>query len=302
MQTLHEEIISMIGNLGISRDKMPQIDASEIDNFKTYLADNNIKYEIVNIVANELTPTQSELDTDKADKIYNDGNAWENEIIISEDNFVLDGHHRWLAVVRNSEDQDMKALKIGLSAEDCLECMHNFKGTKKRDISDKVVEKFTLLERIQTLLREDMDPITSLSDTLLSELREEVSEYASDWPDEIFQFEAPAIKVDNKGNPKSSIEITSAFILDPYDTVSTQLESYDKTIEKKYVKDSDYDNIFSGLTGKVYEVKMNIDTIDEDGAEFSTDVFFDFEVKELKYDKKRGVVIITSFSASNFYF
>ena len=137
---MYEEIIEPEVHLDIPREAMPQIDGKDIEDFMSYLSDIGVSYEEVEVPVSQLIPSQNELDTEKADKIWNEGNAGTNPIMISADNYVLDGHHRWLALQRNSPDSEMNCIQIQAPAKQALQVMHDFEGSHKKDIEDKVVE------------------------------------------------------------------------------------------------------------------------------------------------------------------
>lgn len=138
---LCEEFISLPNSLGITRDKMPQIPADKLEAFLKYLkTDAGCDYERISLPASQLTPSQNELDTDKADKIWNDGNAFDHVIIISADKYILDGHHRWFAVKRNAPEEEMNCIMLGYNAKPCLEIMLNFDQVEKENLKGEIVE------------------------------------------------------------------------------------------------------------------------------------------------------------------
>lgn len=141
LKLLCEEIWNPENTLDIPRHEMPQIDMEHLDTFLNYLKDVECDYERCNKLPEQLYPSQNELDTDKADKIWNDGNAFESPIIISQDHYVLDGHHRWLAVKRNAPDKKLECIMMGPNALECLDVMHDFEHSKKIDIEDNLVKE-----------------------------------------------------------------------------------------------------------------------------------------------------------------
>ena len=148
-KTIMEEIITPENSLGITRDEMPQIDGKDIPAFLKHVKNSDRDYEKCSIPAKDLKPSQSELDTDKAADIWKNDKAHEHPIVVSQDNYVLDGHHRWLAVQQNEPESEMKCIKLGDNAKPALELMHNFKKVKVRDIEDNLVESiFKIIEEL----------------------------------------------------------------------------------------------------------------------------------------------------------
>ena len=140
LKKLCEEFIALPNSLGISRSEMPQIPAEKTKGFLNYLTRTGCKYERVEKSANELTPSQGELDTDKADKIWNDGNSLNSEIIISKDGYVLDGHHRWFAVKRNAPNEKLNCIQLNYDAKSCIDLMNDYAHVLNVDLKDNLVE------------------------------------------------------------------------------------------------------------------------------------------------------------------
>lgn len=109
--------------LGIPRKDMPQIDSDDYDSFKKFLDKNNIGVTMIELNPKSLRATQGEFDSKKIESGINKGKI--RPIIISQDGFVIDGHHRWLQAI-NSNKNKMKAIEIGTSAKKALELAHKF--------------------------------------------------------------------------------------------------------------------------------------------------------------------------------
>jgi hypothetical protein len=88
--------------IGIPRVKMPQLDAKQTKEFRQYLKDKGYKIEKTEDLASHLRATQSELNGAKvahnAEKILNNPGK-PVRLIVSKDNYILDGHHRWAAQI-----------------------------------------------------------------------------------------------------------------------------------------------------------------------------------------------------------
>lgn len=94
---------------GIPRVKMPQMDDAQTKAFRQYLKDRGYKVEKQKQFASHLRATQNELNGAKvakiAERLRNDPDHQAKRLVVSKDNYILDGHHHWGA-------------KIGLDAED----------------------------------------------------------------------------------------------------------------------------------------------------------------------------------------
>lgn len=128
-------------SLGIKREDMPQIVSGKLDDFKLFLQDNGIKYHTENIYARNLKPTQKEFNTDKVENILNTpqpANKWHDEnypIIISSDNYVLDGHHRWLASYVMNDS--VLSLKVDMDITNLLAKSHTYDSVKYKKVHEE---------------------------------------------------------------------------------------------------------------------------------------------------------------------
>ena len=114
-----------IGN--IPRGDMPQIKSILVMEFLRELTDNGITCEEVMIPAVQLSPSQAELHEENiASLIAANNGSLDKPLLVSEDMYVLDGHHRWAANQRLGRDQACRLIK--LPAKECLVRMAEFAG------------------------------------------------------------------------------------------------------------------------------------------------------------------------------
>jgi len=88
------------GNMGIPRVKMPQFDEKVTKTFLSYLKKNGVKVKKINIDVRKLKPMQNQLNGDAINnmkKKYKQGmfNINKQTILVSKNNYIIDGHHRW---------------------------------------------------------------------------------------------------------------------------------------------------------------------------------------------------------------
>lgn len=99
----------------ISRQEMPQI--NNLDDFYHYVSQFGIGVFEAFGTIDHLRPTQHEFDQDKVDRIIDSGFN-KTPIIISQDNFVLDGHHRYFAALQSNIEIRYDQLDANIT--DCL--------------------------------------------------------------------------------------------------------------------------------------------------------------------------------------
>ncbi|AKO61701.1 hypothetical protein CPT_Mendera_053 [Stenotrophomonas phage Mendera] len=102
--------------LNKKRHLMPQI--SDYNAFIADLESEGVDVTTVMIKASRLTPTQSNFNEDKVNRMIEDESWKRGAIVSSKDDCVLDGHHRWLAAAQ--DDSSIRTRRIGMNIEDLL--------------------------------------------------------------------------------------------------------------------------------------------------------------------------------------
>lgn len=115
---------SEIDSLGIPREAMPQIIAEHRDEFLAGLSARGIKHEQVQVAPTTLKPTQAV--TAKGIERVTENSATDKPIIVSSDNRVLDGHHRWAHGLAHSPDAKFNAIRIDLPIHRLIEEARGF--------------------------------------------------------------------------------------------------------------------------------------------------------------------------------
>lgn len=137
-------------NLELKRADMPQLNWKDCKAFLKYLELKGVKVTIERIKNTDLSPAQKEIDDDKItnilEKYINDIEKKKlYQCIVSQDNYIVDGTHRWAATIQIKQGMKIKALKIHLSTTELLEEMMNFK------VKDNLTPKNTLENKIGAL-------------------------------------------------------------------------------------------------------------------------------------------------------
>lgn len=118
-------------NLGIPRSQMPQIPEKLRPEFEQYLKDSQITFQSEIVDPRSLTPSQSQLSLNgsflKIGEIL--AQTPVADLIVSKDNYVLDGHHRWAgAVLASFEDPSVQlnVMRLNVDHNEALQTMYNF--------------------------------------------------------------------------------------------------------------------------------------------------------------------------------
>ena len=109
------------------REQLPQVDESDTDNL-VKLIKKNAKVKLGKFNVDELKPSQKDIDWEKVSSIVDgliaDGIESMPPVFISGDMFILDGHHRVMAIKNVFPDTEIEAYQIG---KDVLEAVEIFK-------------------------------------------------------------------------------------------------------------------------------------------------------------------------------
>jgi hypothetical protein len=125
---------------GIPRVNMPQMDEKQTKEFVRYLKDKGYKVKKGDELAANLRATQNELNGAKVAKNMDriDANPSEGpRLVISKDDYILDGHHRWAAKLgidmrddNLTDDSKMQISRVNIDIIKLLEEAEKFTGGK----------------------------------------------------------------------------------------------------------------------------------------------------------------------------
>jgi hypothetical protein len=92
--------------LNVDRSILPQIQIAHDDAFIDYLKAQGVSVERLTVPAASLKPTQGDYDQAKVAKIVQNWDRTKNDkpAFVSEDDYILDGHHRWVAALQKISD------------------------------------------------------------------------------------------------------------------------------------------------------------------------------------------------------
>ena len=104
-------------SLGLKRNQMPQIRSKFLPILFEELDNDRIRYKDIKVDANTLKASQNEINIDTASKFSKD-TPYLKRVLVSSDNYIIDGHHRWYFCLMN--DLPIDITKIDLPIEDAL--------------------------------------------------------------------------------------------------------------------------------------------------------------------------------------
>ena len=121
------------GNLGIPRREMPQIRATTVKAFVQYAEDNGVKVRKTKKRVRDLHATQREINGDVVEGLVHVGLQAlldDRPMLASEDGYILDGHHRWAALLTMDPEQDIDLLEVQAPVRETLALARSFPGVE----------------------------------------------------------------------------------------------------------------------------------------------------------------------------
>ena len=129
---------------GVKRSDMPQVSKADYPEFFEYLKANGATFEMQrDIPANTFKSTQGEFSDSGVERSMTKllKGAKKKPIIVSQDNYIIDGHHRWL-VAMNLGNSTVDTIKISMDADELLALVKAFNKTSYKDIYSEKIDKF----------------------------------------------------------------------------------------------------------------------------------------------------------------
>jgi hypothetical protein len=123
-------------SLGIIRKNLPQIVASEVRNFIEFLESNGVSVRAKERNVCDLKPSQKDLNMDKIKDMADDPDILSKAVLTSQDNYLLDGHHRWASAYTSGKDTPIKCIEAQCPIEKLIELGRQFEGSHFKSIHE----------------------------------------------------------------------------------------------------------------------------------------------------------------------
>jgi len=127
--------------MGIVRDKMPQVAEKDYPEFFKYLKDNGAKLTKKKISAQDLKPIQKEFAKVGVEKSMAKLGGKSKPLISSADKYIIDGHHRWLAVLNSTPKAKMDVIEVNMGMKKLLALTVAFPKTTFKDNDNNTVPR-----------------------------------------------------------------------------------------------------------------------------------------------------------------
>ena len=138
LQELRIEKPAPKDTMGIERKYMPQIKTADYPEFIEYLENNGARFRSETIPAADLKAMQKEFSDagilKQMEKNLRDGPNTK-AVIASSDDYILDGHHRWLVALNTGAD--LNVYRVNMPAWKLYDLVNDFEKTYYKDIYDE---------------------------------------------------------------------------------------------------------------------------------------------------------------------
>lgn len=130
------KIIRPKNSLGITRSEMPQIPSAALPEFLSQLKSKGVSVKPGERKVGELKPTQAELNTEQMETLGKKlpPEKLRSAVMISSDDYILDGHHRWGELLRQDPNNTIKVNQVNLPIRELLKEANNFEGVTYKDV------------------------------------------------------------------------------------------------------------------------------------------------------------------------
>lgn len=134
--------------MNVDRKDMPQIKSADLQDFFDFLKTKKVSTVKKTVDSSKLKATQGQFDKGKVKKAMDDienGSMPNKPILISKDNYVIDGHHRWLGYV--NLDKNIDVFQANVNVKELISLMNEYPKT----FNKKLYEAFEYIcERDET--------------------------------------------------------------------------------------------------------------------------------------------------------
>lgn len=142
--TAERGIIHLEDGLGIPRKELPQIKSTDVPEFIEWLGAQGTDSFQSSFAVGKLKPVQKEINIEKTSSMKEKHQSGElnlslgKPVMVSSDDYLVDGHHRWYALRELSPDNQINTVMIDSPVRKLIELMKEFPKTSYKQATDEV--------------------------------------------------------------------------------------------------------------------------------------------------------------------
>lgn len=136
------KVLTLPMSMGVPRTQMPQIKSEFVPDFLEMLKKNGVSVKQGERRVGDLHPTQGQLNAVKAREFADNmpEKALKKPVIVSKDDYILDGHHRWAALFLKDPESKIKSIDVDLPMKQLLAVARSFEKVGYKDVSEMRVK------------------------------------------------------------------------------------------------------------------------------------------------------------------
>jgi hypothetical protein len=133
------DVITISKSLGVNRAQMPQINSKDIKDYLEFLKEVGIRVSAKTINVSKVGMTQKEINIDKVKGLLGtEKSNLAKPVIISNDGYILDGHHRVVALYNIDKNFKLKTIEVDLGIKDLLKVTKEYPKVSYKGINEYV--------------------------------------------------------------------------------------------------------------------------------------------------------------------
>ena len=125
----------------LPRHELPQIPTKEVPRFVHFCQENGVPVRAVHIHVMKLLPIQKHLNVDKVKRFLDIKDSYQVPLIISNDNHIVDGHHRWASAAVNDRNAKILCLQFGCDVKELVDLGHQFDGSVVKSVAEVIKQR-----------------------------------------------------------------------------------------------------------------------------------------------------------------
>ena len=137
----------------IPRHLLPQIPSNKLSEFVDHLRENGVKSGVAALPVVQLKPIQAHVNRKKVESLKVKDDLIKKPLIVTRDGFIVDGHHRWLAL-RENQVSMVPCVVCFCSLKEIIELAHDFDHSYVKSVHE--VTTYGRLELVREAVREEI--------------------------------------------------------------------------------------------------------------------------------------------------
>ena len=195
--------------LHIDRSMMPQIQSADMEKFIKFLNKKHISVEKKDVPVMSLTPTQGNINTEKVKNLIStDSTSLKKPVLVSKDNYIIDGHHRWLALLNKDKKETIPAIVADVNVQDLLSMAREFPKSFTKNINEFIEFIKEEKEKHFVLTFGRMNPPTTGHGVLVDAVKKLASKLKADY---LVVLSGTQDKAKNPLTPEQKLKYAKAF-------------------------------------------------------------------------------------------